>query len=185
MYSVFLGLLTCDGKFTAKLQLLKEKAIYLLHFPKHLRRVQRTSASSLQVKCPSWYVSLQNCANQICKKYKKWSVVSMHESNPGWLSLNGYNADKRTWTVVVTLQRKVWRPLVISTSTRLKSHKQFSFFLDSLLCLAPKTAWCDSSLRVVSHTAFSKKILQFLWQFFELKPEMTWNEIMGNIKEFK
>lgn len=30
----------------------------------------------------------------------------MHESNPGWLSLNGYNADKRTWTVVITLQKE-------------------------------------------------------------------------------
>lgn len=165
MYSVFLGLLTCDGKFTAKLQLLKEKATYLLHFPKHLRRVQRTSASSLQVKCPSWYVSLQNCANQICKKYKKWSVVSMRESNPGWLSLNGYNADKRTWTVVVTLQRKVWRPLVISTSTRLKSHKQFSFFLDSLLCLAPKTACVTPALGWFHTQHFLKKYCSFCDSF--------------------
>lgn len=166
MYSVFLGLLTCDGKFTAKLQLLKEKAIYLLHFPKHLRSAQRTSASSLQVKCPSWYVSLQNCANQMCKKYhKKWSVVSMRENNPGWLSLNGYNADKRTWTVVVTLQRKVWRPLVISTSTRLKSHKQFSFFLDSLLCLAPKTACVTPALGWFHTQHFLKKYCSFCDSF--------------------
>lgn len=42
------------------------------------------------------------CVKNIIK-----SVVSMRENNPGWLSLNGYNADKRTWTVVITLQRKV------------------------------------------------------------------------------